>query len=354
MLFRSRKDLVGIDIGSRAVKVVQLREVKGLWHLKSMGMDSLPSEAIVDNAIMDSSAVIDVVKGLLGKLKITAKNVVTSISGHSVIIRKIQLSIMTEEELENTIAFEAEQYIPFDIAEVFLDFHIIGPDAKDPTMMNVFLVAAKKDFVNDHIAIFRECGLTPVVMDVDSFAVQNAFELNYSIDPDAVVGLVNMGASGMNVSVLKDGTSIFTRDIQIGGNILVEEIQKQFGLGSADAERAKLGEAIAGIEQHDVDDVILSATEMLAQEVQRSLDFFTATAVDDKIHHLYITGGIAQLPQVRNALGNRLGIDVEVIDPFRQIVVDEKNFDAEYLKSIGSMFAVAVGLAMRRVGDKND
>ena len=354
MLFASRKDLVGIDIGSRAVKVVQLREVKGLWHLQAIGMASLPPEAIVDNAIMDSSAVIDVLKGLIGTLNISVKNVVTSISGHSVIIRKIQLPIMTEEELANSIVFEAEQYIPFDISEVFLDFHIIGSDVNDATMMNVFLVAAKKDFVNDHIAIFRECGLTPVVMDIDSFAVQNAFELNYMVEEEDVVGIVNMGAGGMNVSVLKDGASIFTRDIQIGGNSLNEEIQKQFGLGSTDAERAKLGQEIPGIEQHDIEEVILAATEMLAQEVQRSLDFFTATAADDKIHHLYITVGIAQLPQVRLALENRLGIDVEILDPFRQIVVNEKDFEAEYLKSIGPMFAVAVGLAMRRVGDKND
>jgi len=354
MLFGKRKDLVGIDIGSRAVKVVQLREAKGLWHLQSMGIASLPPEAIVDNAIMDSSAVIDVVKGLIGNLKITAKNVVTSISGHSVIIRKIQLPIMTEEELANSIVFEAEQYIPFDISEVFLDFHIIGSDANDATMMDLFLVAAKKDFVNDHIAIFRECGLTPVVMDIDSFAVQNAFELNYAVEEEDVVGIVNMGAGGMNVSVLKDGASIFTRDIQIGGNTLNEEIPKQFGLGSADAERAKLGQVISGIDQQDIADVILAATEMLAQEIQRSLDFFTATAADDKIHHLYITGGIAQLPQVRLALENRLGIDVEILDPFRQIIVNEKDFDTEYLKSIGPMFAVAVGLAMRRVGDKND
>lgn len=353
MLFENKKDLVGIDIGSRVVKLVQLKESKGLWHLQSIGMASLPPEAIVDNAIMDSSAVVEVVTGLLNTLKIRSKNVATSISGHSVIIRKMQLPIMTEEELENSILFEAEQYIPFDISEVFLDFHIIGPDANDATMMNVLLVAAKKDFVNDHIAIFRECGLTPMVMDIDSFAVQNAFELNYVSDEE-VVGIVNMGAGGMNVSVIKDGASIFTRDIQVGGNVLNEEIQKQFGLSSADAERAKLGHAILGIEQQDVEEVIVGATEMLAQEVQRSLDFFSATATDDKIRHLYITGGIAQLPQIRLALENRLGIDVEILDPFRQIVVNEKQFETEYLKSIGPMFAVAVGLAMRRMGDKND
>lgn len=354
MFLGRRKDLIGIDIGSRVVKVVQLREGKGLWHLKSLGMSSLPPEAIVDNAIMDSSAVIEVVKRLLDTLKISVKNVATSISGHSVIIRKIQMPIMTEEELENSIVFEAEQYIPFDISEVFLDFHIIGPDPNDATMMNVFLVAAKKDFVNDHIAIFRECGLTPVVMDIDSFAVQNAFELNYASEDEEAVGIVNMGAGGMNVSVIKEGASIFTRDIQVGGNILNEEIQKQFGLGAADAERAKLGQEVPGIEQQDVEEVIASATEMLAQEVQRSLDFFTATAADDKIHHLYITGGIAQLPQIRLALENRLGIDVEILNPFRQIIVNEKSFEAEYLKSVGPMFAVAVGLAMRHVGDKND
>lgn len=354
MFVGKKKELVGIDLGSKVVKIVQLREGKGTYSLQAIGMAPLPPEAIVDNAIMDSAAVVDVIKTLKDSLKIKTKNVATSISGHSVIIRKIQLPIMTDEELENSIQFEAEQYIPFDISEVFLDFHIIGTDAADPSVMNVILVAAKKDFVNDHIAVFKECGLTPVVMDIDSFAVQNAFDLNYALADDEVVAIVNMGAGGMNVNVLKHGTSIFTRDIQVGGNLYNEEIQKQFGLGSADAERAKMGSPVAGIDPQELREVIRTTTESLAQEVQRSLDFFSATSADERIQQLYITGGISRISQVREALEQRLGVAVEILDPFQQIEINEKKFETDYLQSIGPMFAVAVGLAMRRVGDKND
>lgn len=354
MLFQKKKDLVGIDLGSKVVKVVQLRESKGVCYLVTVGMAPLPPEAIVDNAIMDSAAVVDVIKELVSSLKIKTKDIATSISGHSIIIRKIQLPVMVDEELENSIQFEAEQYIPFDISEVFLDFHIIGSDESDPSVMNVLLVAAKKDFVNDHIAVFRECGLNPVVMDIDSFAVQNAFELNYSVDDDEPVAIVNMGAGGMNVNVLKAGASVFTRDIQTGGNVFNEEIQKQFGLGSVDAERVKMGQSVAGVDTQELREVIRSTTEGLAQEIQRSLDFFSATSTDDKIKHLYITGGISRLPQIRQILESKLGLTVEVLDPFRQVVINEKQFETDYLQSIGPMFAVAVGLAMRRAGDKND
>lgn len=354
MLFSKKKEIIGVDIGSSSVKLVQLREHKGVYHLQALGLAALPPEAIVDNAIMDSAAVVDVVRGLVLSHKIKTKNVATSISGHSVIIRKIQLPIMTEEELENSIQFEAEQYIPFEISEVNLDFQILGTDDKDPSLMNVILVAAKKDFVNDHIAVFKECGLNPIVMDIDCFAVQNTYEMNYGVGEEEVIALINMGAEAMNVNVLKHGVSVFTRDIQVGGNMFNEEIQKQLGLSSDDAERAKLGEDVTGVRREDVLEIVHSSTESLAQEIQRSLDFFSATSADEKIQQLYITGGVSRLAEVSSALESRMGIPVEVLDPFRQVLVNEKNFDMQHLMSIGPMYSVAVGLAMRRMGDKND
>lgn len=352
MLFRGKKEIVGIDIGSSSVKLVQLREVKGVYHLANVGIGLLPPEAIVDNAVMDSTAVIEVIRGLVESHKIKTKSVATSISGHSVIIRKIQLPIMTEEEMESSIQWEAEQYIPFDISEVNLDFQIIGPDSKDPSQMNVVLVAAKKDFVNDHVAVFRECGLNPVVMDVDCFAMENAFEANYATAPDEIVGLINLGASAINVNVVKDGASVFTRDIQVGGNMYNEEIQKRLGLHSEDAEKAKLGIEVEDVDPRSVQEVLLDATENLAQEVQRSLDFFSATSGDEKVQKLFITGGVSKTPQVRTALGQRLGLPVEMLDPFREIVADEKKFDPEYIQAMAPMLSVATGLAMRRLGDK--
>ncbi|MBE0500145.1 MAG: type IV pilus assembly protein PilM [Desulfuromonadales bacterium] len=353
MFFGSqKKDIIGVDIGSNSVKLVQLHETKGVYHLTALGVAPLPSDAIVDGAIMDSSAVVEVIDNLYKSLKLKTKNVATSISGHSVIIRKIKLPIMTEEEMEASIQWEAEQYIPFEISEVNLDFQILGPDAKDTSQMNVVLVAAKKDFVNDYISVFSECGLTPIVLDIDCFAMENAFEVNSQIDSQGVIALVNMGASSINMNVLKDGASIFTRDITVGGNMVNEELQKRLGLSAEDAEALKLGGTVDGIQRSAVDEVIREAMESLVQEVQRSLDFFSATASDDKIQAVYITGGVSRNPLAKELLSERLALPVDVLGAFGQVVIDEKNFDLEYIDAIGPLMSVAVGLAMRRLGDK--
>jgi len=351
-VFQKKRDLVGIDIGSSSVKLVQLKEVRGAYQLVNLGMAPLPSDAIVDNAIMDSSAVVGVIRDLLQSLKIKEKNVATSVSGHSVIIRKIQLPLATEEEMESSIQWEAEQYIPFEISEVNLDFQILGPDANDPSQMNVTLVAAKKDFVNDYVALFKECGLNPMVMDVDCFAVANVYEANYPDVNDEIVALIDLGASSSNVNVLKGGMSVFTRDIQLGGNSYNEELQKRLGLNSEDAEQAKLGAELPGMSSSSVATVIEDATEALATDIQRSLDFFSASSADERPRRIYITGGVSMVPAIRGSLTQRLGIDVQVLDPWRQISYNKKTFDPEYLKSVGPLLTVAIGLAMRRVGDK--
>lgn len=352
MLFKAKKDIVGIDIGSSSVKLVQLREVKGGYQLVHLGMAMLPPEAIVDNAIMDSASVVQAIRDLVESQKVKTKNVAASISGHSVIIRKVQLPIMTDEEMESSLQWEAEQYIPFEISEVNLDFQILGSDPKDPSQMTVILVAAKKDFVNDYMAVFKESGLTPVVMDIDCFALENAFEANYGIGEDEVVALINMGASAINVDVVKGDGSLFTRDIQVGGNMFNEEIQKRLSINSADAETVKLGGSVAGVDPAAVAAVIAEAAETLAQEVQRSLDFFSATSSDEKVQKLFIAGGVARAAQVRAALEQRLGIPVEVLNPFQSIAVDDKVFDLEHIGAVGPLYTVAVGLATRRLGDK--
>lgn len=352
MLFKSKKDIVGIDIGSSSVKLVQLREVRGGYQLVTLGMVTLPPEAIVDNAIMDSGSVVQAIRSLVESQKLKTKNVATSISGHSVIIRKVQLPIMTEDEMEASIQWEAEQYIPFEISEVNLDFQILGTDPKDASQMNVILVAAKKDFVNDYLAVFKESGMTPVVMDIDCFALENAFEANYGIGTDEVVALVNMGASAMNVNVLKGTGTLFNRDIQMGGNMFNEEIQKRLGLNSEDAEKVKLGGRVDEVDPAAVAEVVADAAETLAQEVQRSLDFFSATSADEKVQKVFIAGGVARTPKVTAALEQRLGIPVEVLNPFLSIAMEEKDFDLEHIAAVGPLYTVAVGLAMRRLGDK--
>ena len=216
-LFKKKKDLVGIDIGSSSVKLVQLWQTREGYQLLNAAIMPLPSEAIVDNSLMDTSAVVDAVKNLVASLSIKSKDVACSISGNAVIIRKIILPAMTSEELEDQISWEAEQYIPFDIKDVHIDFQILGPDPIDPSKVQVLLVASKKDIINDYVAVFNDAGLSLNVMDVDSFAVQNAFELNSELS-DEVRALVNVGAGVMNINVVKAETSLFTRDVQMGGN----------------------------------------------------------------------------------------------------------------------------------------
>ncbi len=350
-LFGAKKDIVGIDVGSSSVKLVQLKEVKGGYRLLNLGIAQLPPEAIVDNTVMDSGAVVDAIRNLVENQKVKTKNVATSVSGHSVIIRKISMPAMTEEEVAASIEWEAEQFIPFEITEVNLDFQILGPDAKDPTQMTVLLVAAKKDFVNEGLSVFRECGLTPVVLDIDCFALENAFQANYDTEEGAVA-LVDIGASEMNVNVLKGGNSVFTRDIQVGGNMFNEEIQKRLGLNSEEAEQVKLGSEIEGVDPAVLATVMSESADTLAQEIQRSLDYFSATSADDKVARLHISGGVARMAGISEVLEQRLGVPVEILDPFRRIEIDEELFDPEYLQAVRPLFAVGMGLAMRRLGDK--
>ena len=345
-----KKEVVGVDLGSSSVKLVHLKEQKGGYVLQNIGVAPLPPEAVVDNTIMDSASIVEVIRGLLGSLGIKVGEAAVSVSGNSVIIRKIVLPAMSVEELEDQIQWEAEQYIPFDINDVNLDFQVLGPDSVDPGKMHVLLVASKKDIINDYIAVFSEAGLKLVVIDVDSFALQNAFEFNYQPDPDDVVALINIGANVMNINVVKDGISLFTRDVQVGGSQYSEEIQRQFAVNAEEAERIKVTHSTE--DMHLLDDVISRVNENLAIEIRRSLDFYSANAIESKITKIYLGGGVAKAHLLLESVEQRLDIPVEILDPFRSITYNENSFDSEYLKEIAPVAVVAVGLAMRRAGDK--
>jgi type IV pilus assembly protein PilM len=349
MLFTKTKDIVGVDIGSSAVKLVQLRELKGGWQLLNVGILPLPPEAIVDNTLMDSSSIVETVKNLLASLQVKAKEAVCSISGNAVIIRKISLPVMPAEELEDQIHWEAEQYIPFDINDVNVDFQILDTDQQDLSKMNVLLVASKKDIINDYQAVFAEAGLKLMVVDVDSFAVQNAYETNYGAEDD-VVALVNLGASIMNLNIVKGGVSLFTRDVQMGGSLYTEEIQKQFGLNSEQAELKKL--TAEGSQDARLSEIMQRVNETIALEMRRSLDFYNSTAGDERITRVFLAGGAARTWMLVEAVQQKLGLPVEILNPFQRVAVGEKEFDHEYLQEIGPLMTVAVGLATRRLGDK--
>ncbi len=349
-LFNKKKDVIGIDVGSSSIKLVQLKETKGSYQLLNIGIVPLPPEAIVDNTLMDSSLIVAAVKNLVASLGVKVKDAACSISGNSVIIRKIVLPVMPPEELEEQISWEAEQYIPFDINDVNMDFQILSPDSIDPSKMNVLLVASKKDIINDYVTVFNEAGMHLSVIDVDSFAVQNAFELNHDITPDDVLALVNIGASVMNINVVKDSITLFTRDVQIGGNLYTEEIQKQLGVSSAEAEKMKILAHEAS--NPPLVEVLNKVNETITQEIRRSLDFYNSTANDDRISKVYMSGGTSKGFGLADVIADKIGLPVATINPFAKLKFNEKDFDPEYLQEIAPLMAVTVGLAVRRVGDK--
>ena len=349
MLFSQKKDIVGVDVGSSAVKLVHLRELKGGYQLLNVGILPLPAEAIVDNTLMDSSSIVETVKSLLTSLQVKAKEAVCSISGNAVIIRKISLPVMPAEELEDQIHWEAEQYIPFDINDVNVDFQILSTDEHDLSKMNVLLVASKKDIINDYLAVFAEAGLKLVVVDVDSFAVQNAYETNYGAG-DEVVALVNLGASIMNLNIVRGGVSLFTRDVQMGGSLYTEEIQKQFGLNSEQAELMKV--TAADSKDPRLFEILSRVNETIALEMRRSLEFYNSTAGEDRISRVLLAGGASKTALLVEAVQQKLSLPVEILNPFLRVAVSEKDFDPEYLREIGPLMTVAVGLATRRLGDK--
>jgi len=345
-----KKEVIGIDIGSSSIKLVQLKEHKGGYQLVNAGIIPLPPEAIVDNTLMDSLSIVEALKSITSSLGVKIKDVACSISGNSVIIRKILLPAIPPEELEDQISWEAEQYIPFDINDVNIDFQILGPDSIDPSKMNVLLVASKKDIINDYLAVFNEAGLHLSVVDVDSFAVQNAFEINYDIELSDVLALINVGAGITNINIIRDGITLFTRDVQLGGNLYTEEIQKQLGVSSVEAESLKM--LAYENKNDDLYDVISKVNDTITQEIKRSLDFYNSTANDDKITKIFISGGCSKMYKLSDNISEKLGLPVEIINPFAKLHYAEKDFDSEYLQEIGPLMAVSVGLAIRRVGDK--
>ncbi len=351
---------LGLDIGSTGVKLIQLKEQRRRgqvgYALQSFGMKPLPPEAIVDGALMNSTAIVQAMQELIGELKIKQKEVAIGVSGHSVIIKKISMPRMTQEELEESIQWEAEQYIPFDVKDVNIDTQILNPDVNDATgQMDVLLVAAKKDMINDYTTVVSEAGLLPTVVDVDAFAVQNMFTANYDLPPNETIVLINAGASVININIVSNGITVFTRDVTIGGNQFTEEIQKQLNVSYEEAEALKIGGGRGdtdAVVPQEVERVMGTVAEQVAGEIQRSLDFYAGTAADANFTKVYLSGGTAKIPALFKTIEQRVGVPVEILNPFKQIEIDNRRFDPAFIMDVAPMAAVAVGLALRRAGDK--
>ncbi len=347
-----KRETVGLDIGASSVKAVQLKADRGAYDLVRLGIAPLHPETIVDGVIMDSGTVISAIQQIFSENQIITKDVVVAVSGHSVIVKKIKVARMKPDEMEEAIAFEAEQYVPYAIEDVNLDFQVLESASAESGEMDVLLVAVKKDIINDYLSIISTAGLNAVVVDVDAFALQNAFEIAYEVDRDHVVGLVNLGAAVMNINILRGGMSEFTRDSALGGNRYTESIQKILGLSYEHAESLKLGGQVDGRTYEDARPAIEMVNTELAGEIRRSFDFFRSSSPSDTIHRVVLSGGSARLHGLVEYLSESLEIPCEVANPLRSINADPKKFDPAYLEVIAPQLAVSVGLALRQAGDK--
>jgi len=354
LVFRKDKPLLGLDIGSNSIKLIQISEERGRYKLERFGIMHLPPELIVDGAVMDAGSVVETIKGLFEEQKTKIKDVAFSVSGHSVIVKKIMLPPMSEEELAESINWEAEQYIPFDINDVNMDYHILeeGEDSDGKGQMSVLLVAVKKDKLLEYTSLVSEAGLTPIVMDVDAFALENMFCLNYDFQPGEISALVNLGASVMNINILKDGQFSFTRDVSVGGSRYTEAIQKDCNLSYDQAEEAKKGLDVPDVEKDAVEAVIQAVNLEVASEVSRSFDYFKTSSGSERIDKIILSGGTARIKGLEECLAEKIEIPVEIANPFKNIDVDFKRFDSTFLKEIAPIAGIGVGLALRRKGDR--
>jgi type IV pilus assembly protein PilM len=350
MLFGKKKSVAGLDIGSSSVKMVELDGKAGSFSLVSLGYENLPDDTIIDGQIMELTVVSDVIQNVCSNHQINADSVVTGVSGHSVIIKNIVLPAMSKDELEESIDWHAEEHIPYDLADVSLDYQIT---AQNHDSTNVLIAACKRERIDNIRQAVQLAGKEPVCIDVDTFALQNCYEMNYQPDDSQVVTLLNIGASTMNVNIVKGTRSLFTRDITVGGGQFTDVLQRSLGLSYQQAEAVKRGvsHAVEGIEEKSIEPLMANVTEIVAMEIQKTFDFYRATSEDNTtvVQKILISGGGSKLTGLAQDLSARLELPVEVLDPFRNIKVDARKFDPDYLSEIMPEMAVAVGLAMRGV-----
>ncbi len=345
---RGSKRTVGLDIGSSAVKVVELDHSGERASLVRLGSLSLLPEAIVDGEIMDRDVVVDTIPELMETNGISSKEVITAVSGRAVIVKKIQMDKMSDEEAGDAIQWEAEQHIPFDIDDVSLDFQVLNREMH-PEKMDVLLVAAKREMVEARSELIRAAGLNPTIIDIDSFAVQNAFERNYE-PPDGTVNLLlNVGCFVTNVNIVKDGVPYFTRDLSFAGNAILEAVQKDLGVDYEEANRIL---AHPGEERlDDLQSIVRLVGEELAVGIEKSLSYLRASGEADHIDRIVLSGGAAFAPGLRESIEKRQGSPVEIANPFRNVQWDPGAFGDVDPGAVGPRYMVAAGLALRAGGE---
>ena len=344
--FGSQKSIVGLDIGSSCIKAVELKKQKGDIHVAHLGVERLGSDIVVDSMIVDSGSVSSAISKLFSERKFGSKLVATAVSGHSVIVKKISMQTVPESEVPELLQTEAAQYIPFDMNDVNLDYQVLTEDPNEP-QMDVLLAAVKKDKILNYTNVLSLAGKIPEVVDIDAFALQNCYEYNYEPSPTSTVALLNIGASVMNINIVRGGIPLFTRDVSVGGNQYTDALQKELDLSFEDAERLKKGETLPSVTDEQKQQILRSVSDILTLEIQKTFDFFRATASGENIQRIVVAGGTARVPGLVDLLREEFAMPVEELNPFRRVLINPGRHSDDQIRDIAPRLVIAVGLALR-------
>jgi type IV pilus assembly protein PilM len=349
MFFRKKESLIGLDIGSHTVKVVEIESQPGGGHrLVNFGISEPLHEAIVDGEIMDRQLVTDAIANLLESRGIKTRSVVAAVSGRAVIVKKIAMQSLSQEDAQQAILWEAEQHVPYDINDVSLDFEVLGQLPADPKQQQVLLVAAKKDMVLSFADLIREAGLTPLIIDVDSFAIQNALAANYDFAPGEVVAILNLGSEITNINITQNGVPYFTKDLQVGGDTFIDAVQRRYNVTREVAAAALRGQRA----DLDVVPLVEQACESVATALERAQAYLRTTGETGPISRLMLCGGGSLTPGLVPFLEARFSVPTEIANPLARIQYDPALFAGKEASQVAPFLTVGVGLALRKVGDK--
>lgn len=355
--FDRSKGLVGLDIGSHSIKAVELKSQKKGGHehyeLIKTGYEVLPQDAIVEGTIIDNTAITETIKMIFDENKISNKNVVISISGTSVIIKKISLPSMEPDELTESIIWEAKHNIPYAYEEIDVDYAILkSPQESEGKDIEVLLVAAKKDKIENYSNVIHQSRKNLEAIEVDIFALYNALELNYpEIFPEKNVALINSGSSLTNVLVVERGNPQLFRDLTLGGLYFIENIKNELNIGSDEAEKLLMDTPSENISPEQKEAILAMNIGEFLEEIEKTFSFYESGEKEDKkIEHIFLSGGLAKLKNLSNHFEEKLNIKTEIFNSFRNVYFNEKKLDAVYIQEMAPLFGVALGLATRKAG----
>lgn len=335
---------VGLSIGSSSIKLVELKKAGKVWKLLHFGIVQLPEDVIVNREIVNAVAVVENIKTLLSQLKLKSRHVCTSLSGTSLIIKRMNLEVPNLKELQDQVFWEAEQYLPFNVAEVVMDYQLLSRSKDNKT--DVILVAVKKTTLESYMQVIQEAGLKPKIVDVDFFALQNLYEANYPANASEAVAIVDIGASAMKLVVVHAGIPVFTKDASVGGRNLTAEIQKNLNLSYADAETLKMGGQGETMPQ-EVMELMHVMSENFAGEIKRAVDFYNASSTGAPVSYVLLAGGSAKIPNLSKVVEEQTGLPTQLVNPFNAISYDPAVFTQEYIAAIAPLAAIPIGLAIR-------